>query len=342
MLREIAKKHLREVLGPQNVSRVNSVRNFFKKKRYHVLIDTTNSCNYRCIFCSRNNNRVVRMKTSVFDTILSKIHTHTGSLQLCCAWEYSIAKNAAEIVQVLGEYRIRRTAIYTNGSLLPDKLAKAVIDARINDFVISIGEAKKGTYERIRKGGNFERVLTNIRKLDRLKKEHNSNYPRLCANLTLINSNIGELPEFIDLADDLGIEDIRGRHLILNEGLDMDNEIIRDKVYANNIIEFAKKKASRYRISFSVPQYSERVDSKLCRAPWHQLYISSNGDVSVCPRIHLYARIGNLIHEDLRSVIRSREMKDLRNQFNKGDFKNPVCRICMANKELETPIDQGF
>lgn len=305
-------------------------------------MDTTNGCNLRCIFCSRDNNKIVKMTTGEFETILSKIWRYTKSLQLSCAWEWSIAKNAAEIVRSLGKHNIPRTTIYTNCTLLSDDIAESIIDSGLTDFVISIEEARKETYERIHKGADFEGVLNNIRKLNRLKKEHKSNYPRLCANLTLINSNIGELVEFVDLAHDLGIEDIRGRHLILNKGLDMDSEIIRDKTHANSIIESAYKKATVYGMSFSVPRYFEQAASKSCRAAWQQLYISSNGDVSVCPRIHLYARIGNLIHEDLKEIFISGQMADLRSQFNNGEFKNPVCGICMANKESEIPINQGF
>lgn len=342
MFKEITKSLLKKILGSQNIVRMNRLSDILGKSMYDVLIDTTNTCNLRCSFCTRNNKQVVRMTAPELDKILSRFHKHISSLQLSCAWEYSITKNAAEIVKVLGKCKISYTAIYTNGNLLPDDVAKAIIDIRLNDFVISIGEARKETYERIRKGGNFEKVLSNIRKLDKLKKERNSKYPRLCANLTLINSNIKELPEFVDLAHNLGIEEIRGRHLILNKGLDIESEIIRDKAYANSIIESAYKKATGYNMSFSIPRYLEQMPSKSCRAPWHQLYISSNGDVSVCPRIHLYARIGNLLNQDLRSVIRSSEMKDLRNQFRKGEFKNPVCGTCMSNKESEIPIDQGF
>jgi radical SAM protein with 4Fe4S-binding SPASM domain len=342
MTRDILKK----ILGLRNVTRINRMRNIYRDilrtKTYNILIDTTNGCNLRCIFCTRSSHKIVRMKASEFDQILTKLRSRISTLQLSCAWEYSIANDAAEIVKVLGKYKIPYTTIYTNSNLLSDDLAEAIIEAMLNDFVISIGEARKETYERIRKGGNFERVLANIRKLDRLKKERNSKYPRLCANLTLINSNIGELIEFLDLAHNLGIEEIRGRHLILNKGLDINSEIISDKAYANSIIESAHKRATKYRMSFSIPRYSEQIVPKSCWAPWHQLYISSNGDVSVCPRIHLYIRIGNLLNQDLKSVIRSNEMKDLRNQFNKGEFKNEVCGICMSNKESEIPIDQGF
>jgi radical SAM protein with 4Fe4S-binding SPASM domain len=330
---------LNKLLGNQNCAGISKI---LKRNMHNVLIDTTNICNLRCIFCTRNNRQSVGMTTHEFETILSRFQNRIGSLQLSCAWEYSVSKDATEIVRVLGKFNIPFTTIYTNGNILPDDLARAIIGSGLNNFVISIGEARKETYERIRKGGNFEHVLANIRKLGRMKKERNCSHPRLCVNMTLINSNINELPEFVDLAHDLGIVEIRGRHLILNEGLDISSERITDYACANSILEFAGKKASGYGMSFSVPKFLDQTLPKACRAPWQQLYISSNGDVSVCPRIHRYIKVGNLLREDLRNVLRSREMINLKKQFRISRFENPVCEICLANRETEIPIDQGF
>ena len=314
----------------------------FKKQRYSVLLDTTNGCNLRCAFCTRNNDKIVRMKTEELDLILGKIRKHISAMQLSCAWEYSIAKNAPEIVRTVGKYKIPSTTIYTNGNILTDEIAEALVDARLNDFVVSIGEAKKETYEKLRRGGKFERVLANIRKLDGLKRERKSRFPRICSNLTVVNSNIDELVDFVDLAHSLGIERIIGRHLILNKGLDMDNEKVRDKARANSILDIAGEKAADYGISFSIPKYEDEQKPKHCRAPWTQLYISSNGDVSVCPRIHVYAKIGNLLTDSFRNIINGSAMADLRRQFDERSFSNPVCGVCMDNLETELAIDQGF
>lgn len=307
-----------------------------------ILIDSTDGCNLKCEFCPRTTDKIIRMSVSDFDLIMSKVHRKTRSLQLSCAWEYSISKNAPEIVRTLGRYSIPRTTIYTNGNILSSELATALIDSKINNYVISIGESHKETYERLKKGGSFDKVLENIGKLVELKSHRNSPLPKICANLTLVNSNIGELSGFIDLAHKIGIQEIRGRHLILIKGLDLDNEVVRDFIYANTIIKESSLKASRYRMTFSIPLYSKEYGRKLCRAPWQQLYISSNGDVSVCPRIHKYEKIGNLIEEKFEDIARSEVKSELLNQFNTRIYKNPVCKTCMANMESTTEIDQGF
>jgi radical SAM protein with 4Fe4S-binding SPASM domain len=313
-----------------------------EKKYLEVLIDTTDGCNLHCAFCSRDNKKITIMSSDIFRKIFEKIGSLTTSVQLCCAWEYSIAPNAQEIVEILGSYHIARTSIYTNGQVLPDKLANSIINAKINSIVFSVGESRKATYERLRRGGNFERLLKNIKKITNLKNKLGKEHPRVCANLTIINSNLPELPEFVDMAHHLGFSEIRGRHLILNEGLDMDGEVISDRENANQILEIAKEKANRAGIIFNVPRYNESERFKDCKAPWRQLYISSNANVSVCPRIHKYVTIGNLNEQSLSEVLNSHNAIHIRKEMSEEQFSNPVCGICLKNKESSQYINQGF
>ncbi len=339
-------KHIKQIIAEKIANRATSlavsIDSILNKKNYSFFIDITNGCNLRCTFCTRNNDKIVQMRTEDLERILDKSHKHISAIQLSCAWEYSIAKNAPEIIRTIGRYSIPSTTIYTNGNILTDDIVEALITSRVNDFVVSIGEAKKETYERLRRRGKFERVLANIKKLDRLKRAKKSRLPRICSNLTVVNSNIDELVDFVDLAHSIGIERIVGRHLILNEGLDMDDEKVRDHERVNNILDGAEKRAAGYGMSFSIPKYEDTVKPKQCRAPWSQLYISSNGDVSVCPRIHLYAKIGNFLTDSFKSIMNGSSMADLKKEFDNHSFSNPVCGICMDSLETERAINQGF
>src|SRR6185295_6874579 len=48
--------------------------------------------------------------------------------------------------------------------------------------------------------------------------------PLLQFNIVLMRSNLEELPVFVDLAAELGVEQIACRHLMPYQGLDMDDE----------------------------------------------------------------------------------------------------------------------
>lgn len=307
-----------------------------------ALIDTTDGCNLRCSFCSRKNSKIEMMSSADFSILVDRIRPYVDTVQLCCAWEYSIAPNAHEIVRLLGNCRFNKSTIYTNGQILPDQLALSIVEARINNLVFSIGESKKETYEKLRLGGKFERILENIAKVRDLKLRMGVQAPLLCANLTVINSNLGELPDFVDLAHRLGIAEIRGRHLILNEGLEMNDEVIRDTVLANAILDSSEQKARGYDMEFNIPRYGDTLTCKDCRAPWTQLYIGSNGDVSVCPRIHKYVVIGNILKQDMQQILTSPAILSLQQQMQERRFTNPVCGICVENLETRQAINQGF
>lgn len=343
-MRNLIIKKAKNLIGERNIGRMAAIKNIITNpsRKLSLLLDTTNGCNLRCVFCTRHNDKIIRMSTQEFNCILGKTHEHIRTMQLSCAWEYSIAKNAPEIIRAMGKYKIPLTSIYTNGNILTDDIAKALIDAKINNYVVSIGEAKKETYERLRRGGNFEKVISNIKRLNSLKKGQESWFPHICANLTIVNSNIDELVDFVELAHRIGIKEIRGRHLILNKNLDMDYEKIKNKDRANHILCVAEKKAVSYGMHFSIPKYEDKLKPKQCSAPWKQLYISSNGDVSVCPRIHMYEKSGNLLKDNFEEIIKGVAVTELKRQFKQHSFNNPVCGICMDNLETEFEIDQGF
>jgi radical SAM protein with 4Fe4S-binding SPASM domain len=311
-------------------------------KKFSFFIDTTDGCNLRCSFCTRDNKKITIMNTSNFNNILGKIKTHIKKLQISCAWEYSIADNASEIVGAISEYNISDTTIYTNGQILPDKLINSIIKSKINNIVFSIGESEKETYEKLRKGANYEKLLYNIGKLNSEKKKMGSSLPKICSNLTILNSNIQQLPEFVHIAHHFGISEIRGRHLILNDGLDMDHEVITDINRANTILKSAQLKAEKLRITFNIPYYSNNYTEKKCKAPWEQFYITSKGDISICPRIHKYHSIGNIINQTLEDILNSKKYFEIQNEMTCKKFTNPVCPICIENNESSKYINQGF
>ena len=339
------KEYLKKNVCKKSIGRIRDFKHkHIEKQKYAIGIDITNGCNFHCTFCPRNNEKISFMSTEDFNSILIKISKNINSLLLCCAWEFAIAKNAAEIVGCLKNFKIPHITIYSNGSNMTNTLANAVIDAKVNHYTISIGEAKKETYERIRRGGNFQKTLANIKKLNEVKKERNSNYPIIGANLTLMNSNIDELIDFVYLANDIGVNHILGRPLILNAGLDVNHEIITDHDKANKIIELARIKALELNIDFSIPSYNkdEVVDNKNCKAPWNRLYIACDGGVSICPRVHKYVCIGNLLEQPLKDIIKGEKICEIKKQFLFGTFDNPVCPICQQNLEEKKYIDQGF
>ena len=67
----------------------------------------------------------------------------------------------------------------TNFNTVPQDVLEALVKNRFRSITCSIDGASPETYAIYRRNGNFDQVLKNIRKLNELKKKHNSKKPSL-------------------------------------------------------------------------------------------------------------------------------------------------------------------
>ena len=282
------------------------------------------------------------MAPKTFHQILEKITPHISTFLLSCAWEFSTHPTPHEIITRLGQFDIDSRIIFSNGNILTDKMLCAIIEANLQKYVFSINESTSETYSYIRKGGKFERVMTNIQRMVEAKKQMGSG-PVIAVNMTLLHSNIEELPDFVSKAVKLGVQTISGRHLILNKGLGMQKELITDFARADQLIECAQSIADTAGVLFNVPLYNvPKPSKKNCTAVFNQWHVSSNGDVSICPRIHKHIIVGNILSQSFETIYTGQSLQNLKAEFKTGKFTNPVCSLCLRNKEIEIEIDQGF
>ena len=68
--------------------------------------------------------------------------------------------------------------------ILTDEIAKELIELGIERIYFSIEGATKETYEKIRVGANYDKVIDNIKRFIQLKKEMKSPIPEICFRMT--------------------------------------------------------------------------------------------------------------------------------------------------------------
>lgn len=109
------------------------------------------------------------------------------------------------------------TGILTNGLLLDEIKAKALIEAGIDWICVSIDGASADMYNKIRRGSDFERVCGNVAALSRLRR---GKHPKLMINVVLMTINIDQVEKMVSQAAKLGVDQlnfkqcdvIRGKH----------------------------------------------------------------------------------------------------------------------------------
>ena len=140
----------------------------------------------------------------------------------------------------------------TNGTLFtPQEWEKMEGKYDSLRFSVSIDAATKGTYEKVRCGGNFDRLMKNMEFLSELRKE--GKVDEVIVNMIVQKANYKEIPDFIRWAKKLGFDGVYLSH-IWNWGTFTEDE------FENNVSMFDKNGNMK-------PELARILEDPVCRDP---------------------------------------------------------------------------
>jgi len=103
----------------------------------------------------------------------------------------------------------------TNGQLLEEKTIVELIDLKLDILCVSLAGTTSPTHNRLRKGNNFDQIISNLNLLRELKKQKNVSKPDLHIAYLMIESNFEEMRNIILLAQKLGAKQVIASNLTL-------------------------------------------------------------------------------------------------------------------------------
>ncbi|MEI8349043.1 MAG: radical SAM protein [Candidatus Omnitrophota bacterium] len=339
----IFKKKLKKVAKTLIVPFEKAFGGLLHDKRFLTLyMDLNNKCNLKCTMCHFNanldNEPVVIMSLELFEKIAKEVFPKTRRLHLSCSAEPLIIPDFFKYLKIVSKYSIPHTKISTNGLLLTEGMSLAIIEANITQVGVSIDGATKETYEKVRKGSNFEKVIENIVLLQSLKRKLKKNKPLLTFSFTLMRSNIHELLQFVRLAKKLEADLIQVTHLIPFKSLDiMSESLVNYKKETNEILNEAESLAKSIKIALELPSrfsLNKAKDTQLlfnkpdCRVLYNSMYIISDGRVVPCTWFSLKEYcVGDFKKENFQEIWNGEVYGRLRRQWRNRTYPE-YCRNC--------------
>lgn len=101
-----------------------------------------------------------------------------------------------------------RIDIQTNGVLFDERAWRELgLDGRIRRVLVSLDAARKETYDIVRRGGDFERVLRNVAFLVDQRRQGKITF--IGIDFVVQALNFRQIPEFIALGKSLGVDQVR-------------------------------------------------------------------------------------------------------------------------------------
>ena len=194
-----------------------------------VEMDISNICNLRCVMCYFSFDKYAQedplyLTPEKFSYLAQSLLPYARTLNLSLGNEPLTSPYFVDLLKIASNYELEHLSFSTNGLLMDREIAEAVLDSGVTEVVFSIDGATKQTYEKIRLGGDFARLLENIRMLAKMRTMRGNGIPKLRCDTVLMQSNIQELKDIVYLASDLGIDKINLNHLVVYKGLGMESE----------------------------------------------------------------------------------------------------------------------
>jgi pyrroloquinoline quinone biosynthesis protein E len=220
-----------------------------------------------------------------------------------------------------------------NATFINEETARKVVRSGLSRIYISLDGATKDTYEKIRKGADFDKTLDGIRNLIKSRKKKGEPYIDLW--MVGIGDNILELPKMVDLACDLGMDSLSLQPDVTYWGKEEFRGKIREKALSNKaeevsaIIKEARNKARGKGLNFIYVRKTRFTPEQPCIWPWQAGFIATDGRMVPCclladPEI---INFGNVLETPFSEIWNGEKIKMLRKMLKEGRLSH-YCRDC--------------
>lgn len=268
----------------------------------HVDIESTSACNLNCRMCYRNfiTEKIGYIEWALFKKIIDEgAEYRLPSIKLNYRGEPLLHPQLPEMVAYAKRKGIIEVQFNTNGLLLSKKKIGELLDAGLDRIIFSFDGATRETYERIRRGSNYERVINNIETMVKMRNERGLKRPSVRVQMVKMKENECEVEDFLKMWMPIA------NRVAIN--------IEREPLGTQKELEH-----------FPCPQL------------WQRLMVCWNGEVRMCcgdwPGEIV---LGNARDSTIYELWHSEKLNQIRELHSHGRFNEiPICAQCEVNTPL--------
>jgi radical SAM protein with 4Fe4S-binding SPASM domain len=269
-----------------------------------LAIESTAKCNLFCPMCPRESMYFPPkdMEMSVFQKIIDETKDFLEFAVPYGTGEPLLNPEIYDMIAYCKKLGVP-TGISTNATVMPENAARKLIASGLDYIIFAFDGATRETFERYRKGADFEKVRQNILTFLRVKKEMRSRI--FCIiQMVKLKDNVHEIPDLVRMWRVDGINEVR---------------IKKDEVHNEGS---------------AIPgdQETRPPLRHPCFLLWRgPMYVHYDGTVFPCCYIYPNQPAGNIKRSEFRQIWNSETMVNLRRAHIQGDLRRyPACVNCPA------------
>jgi radical SAM protein with 4Fe4S-binding SPASM domain len=265
-----------------------------------LYLETTNRCNLRCKSCIvYRGGWEPERDVSLADLLM--IAEQLPGLERAVLHGIGEPLLNPDLPAMIRHLKSKNVAVLfnTNGILLNNKRQKELIDSQVDEIRISLDAASADGYKAVRGSNKFQLIVDNLRTMARRLRSRKLSKPTLSLWYLANRENIYELPNLIELAASIGVNEVHLQRLVYfldDEGYGMarsHKSLTNPSTEVSELMEQSVARAADLGILFTASGLTNPVRSvqgsgpkgtpwKKCFRPWEVIYITAQGNVLPC------------------------------------------------------------
>jgi MoaA/NifB/PqqE/SkfB family radical SAM enzyme len=314
-----------------------------------LYLEVTNRCNLLCETCPRTFEDLeppADMDWALFTRIVDQV-PDVARVVLHGVGEPMLVKNWPRMVRYLKD-RGTYVLFNTNGTLLNPKKFSDLVESGLDELRVSLDAADRDSYARVRGKDFFNRIVRDVGRFTAWQRESNSVRPIVSLWLTGLRETIAQLPEFVRLADRMGVREVHLQRLVFDAagyGLARPGSSLFESTQREEqaAIDAAATLANELGVMLDAsgatePGLSLKREAgdrpwSACRRPWSLMYFTAHGRALPCCIAPFSTRgyenytLGQATQHDLREIWNSAAYRDFRARLLSDTPPEP-CQGC--------------
>lgn len=313
---------------------------WFKPYPTYIEVEVTTQCNMKCIMCEHTYWQEPKrdMSFAQFKMIVDQF-PHLKWIGITGIGESFINKDFMQMLRYVKSKSII-VDIFDNFYFIDRKIAEELILLKIDYIYASIDAATKETYEKIRLGSDFDRVIENVRYFLQMKRKLGAPLTTFLFHYIISRANIDEILAYLDLVYSLsqGLEVNIQFTRMLHQFKETEELFVEiDEQLKVKVEEKAKKLGLG--VTWNANSRCLKPLPDKC-VEWTMPFIFVSGHVIPCCAGNEANRrdfqkeysLGNIFENDFKTIWNGKKYGALRKSLYKGKFPI-VCKDCCLYAE---------
>ncbi len=314
----------------KKIFRILSDPLYFKNYRRYgligdeVRIDASTRCQLKCPICptatGENRERPLGWGDLSFEHFKQFVDRYPGirKIELSNWGEIFLNPEIGEIIRYGYEKGIELSAVNgVNLNTVKEEVLEALVKYRFRAMTVSLDGATNESYRQYRVNGNLDKVLENIKRINRYKEQYGSPYPTMVWQFIIFGHNEHEIGRARRMAEELGMSFLPKLNAYTAFSPIKDKEaVMRESgLEATSRMEYKEKK-KRY---YGIP----------CSQLWFSPQINWDGKLMGCC-VNGWKDFGNVFESGLAECMKGEKIEYARQMLlgKKGPREDIACSTC--------------